>query len=139
IWFGAAHVVATCLALSPVTAPGETPRSPSHDQLHAGTGAEPLNWAEAASFPGHPIPPDLPTVTYPDRHRTAGPALNARRQPPGALTNRHVYIGGGHGWTFDSANPTTGNAWFTQRGNNHGVVEDLGNVDQMALLASALW
>src|SRR5690606_25026341 len=71
--------------------------------------------------------------------RSMGPALNARRQPPGALSGRHLYIGAGHGWTFDSANPTTGNAWFTQRGNNNGVVEDLGNVDQLALLASAMW
>ncbi len=109
-----------------------------HELLHAGTGPEPDSWAEAASFPGAPIPTDLPTVTYPDR-RSTGPAINVRRQPTGALTGRHVYIGGGHGWTFDSDNPTTGNAWYTQRGNNLGIVEDLGNVDQMGLLALALW
>src|SRR5690606_6523047 len=109
-----------------------------HELLHAGTGPEPDSWAEAASFPGAPIPTDLPTVTYPDR-RSTGPAINVRRQPTGALTGRHVYIGGGHGRTFDSDNPTTGNAWYTQRGNNLGIVEDLGNVDQMGLLALALW
>lgn len=51
---------------------------------------------------------------------------NAASQPVGALTGRIVYVNGGHGWTA-----LTGGTWSTQRGINSGMIEDLGNIDQM--------
>ncbi len=57
---------------------------------------------------------------------------NPATQPSGALSGRIVYTSGGHGWTSNS--PGNG-AWFTQRGINNGMVEDLGNADQLTLFA----
>lgn len=43
--------------------------------------------------------------------------------PKGALTGASVFVSPGHGWWF------TDGKWTTQRGNNHGVVEDLSNAE----------
>ncbi len=57
-------------------------------------------------------------------------------QPDGGLSSKVVYIHGGHGYTADNQ----GNgAWSSQRGNLLGMVEDLGNVDQMTMLADYLF
>ena len=48
------------------------------------------------------------------------------RQPGGSLSGRIVYASGGHGWTWH----TTTSLWYTQRPLTHGMVEDMGNVDQ---------
>jgi hypothetical protein len=47
-----------------------------------------------------------------------------------------TYIHGGHGYTADNLG---GGAWSYQRGNLLGMVEDLGNVDQMTYLADYLF
>ncbi len=57
------------------------------------------------------------------------------RQPVGALTGKVVFAMAGHGWTYSYE---TG-IWYTQRGVTHGVVEDLGNSDQMRLFVRYLW
>ena len=53
-------------------------------------------------------------------------------QPNGGLANKTVYIHGGHGYTADNLDD---GAWSFQRPNLLGMVEDLGNVDQMTYLA----
>jgi hypothetical protein len=53
-------------------------------------------------------------------------------QPAGALTGRIVFTSGGHGWTYDNS----ADAWYTQRGDTHDVVEDYGNLDQMNLFTA---
>lgn len=57
-------------------------------------------------------------------------------QPDGGLSSKVVFIHGGHGYTAD--NQGSG-AWSSQRGNVLGMVEDLGNVDQMTFLADYLF
>jgi hypothetical protein len=57
-------------------------------------------------------------------------------RPTGGLTGKTVFVHGGHGITAD--NPNDG-AWSFQRGNYLGMVEDLGNVDQMTFLADYLF
>ncbi len=57
-------------------------------------------------------------------------------QPHGGLSGKIVYTHGGHGIT--AANQTDG-AWTFQRGPGHGIVEDLGNIDQMAFLVDYLF
>ncbi|GAB4324486.1 MAG: hypothetical protein Kow0059_20120 [Candidatus Sumerlaeia bacterium] len=72
----------------------------------------------------------------------AGPAPQtvlapAARQPQGALSGRIVYCSAGHGWTADQDNPGTRTGlWFTQRGDNNEIVEDLGNLDQLTMFAN---
>lgn len=48
---------------------------------------------------------------------------HAQGRPEGALTGAHIYLSAGHGW-----HPTP-RSWSLQRGNNHGVVEDLSNAE----------
>lgn len=55
-------------------------------------------------------------------------------QPDGALDGKVVYVHGGHGLTANSS----GN-WGYQRPLLLDMVEDLGNQDQMSLLADELW
>ncbi|MEX2091389.1 MAG: hypothetical protein WD971_01865, partial [Pirellulales bacterium] len=59
-------------------------------------------------------------------------------QPHGGLDGKIVYIHGGHGYTADTT-AAGGGAWSFQRGNLLGMVEDLGNVDQMSFLAEDLF
>lgn len=68
----------------------------------------------------------------------SGPLRHARSRPVGAFTGKYLYISAGHGWTWDSGNALS-QAWYTQRGNNNGVVEDLGNLDQMTVFAFYCW
>jgi len=60
------------------------------------------------------------------------------QQPDGQLSDKIVYVHGGHGYT---ANNLGNGAWTTQRGNVAGtdIVEDLGNQDQMTFLVDYLW
>jgi len=67
-----------------------------------------------------------------------GPAVQASRQPQGALTGILVFCNGGHGWTADDldATPTDGDfGWYTQRARINGMVEDYGNLDQLNAFA----
>lgn len=57
-------------------------------------------------------------------------------QPHGALSGKIVYTHGGHGIT--AANQRDG-AWTFQRGPRHEMIEDLGNIDQMAFLVDYLF
>ncbi|HEX5470841.1 MAG TPA: fibronectin type III domain-containing protein, partial [Lacipirellulaceae bacterium] len=60
----------------------------------------------------------------------------AGAQPHGGLNGKIVYTHGGHGIT--AANQSDG-AWTFQRGPSHGMIEDLGNIDQMAFLVDYLF
>lgn len=57
-------------------------------------------------------------------------------QPVGNLTGKIVYTHAGHGYTADTATGSTGGTgdWSFQRGLLLGMVEDLGNQDQMTFL-----
>ncbi|MEX0611305.1 MAG: hypothetical protein WD229_04220, partial [Pirellulales bacterium] len=57
-------------------------------------------------------------------------------QPDGGLSGKTVYVHGGHGYTADNLGS---GAWSFQRPNLLGMVEDLGNVDQMTFLADYLF
>src|SRR5262245_11587083 len=57
-------------------------------------------------------------------------------QPTGGLSGKIVYIHAGHGIT--AANESSGK-WTFQRGPGLGMIEDLGNVDQMNFLADYLF
>lgn len=61
----------------------------------------------------------------------------AARQPQGALSGRIVYAAAGHGWTANQNNAGTLNGvWYTQRGDNNEIVEDLGNIDQLNMFVN---
>lgn len=60
-----------------------------------------------------------------------GPVAPAGRQPQGALSGRIVFTSAGHGWTANTSG--SGSPWFTQRGDNNEIVEDLQNQDQMTM------
>jgi hypothetical protein len=62
--------------------------------------------------------------------------VNVGAQSAGGLSDKIVYIHGGHGFT--AANQGNG-AWSSQRPNLLGMIEDLGNVDQMTFLADYLF
>lgn len=58
----------------------------------------------------------------------AGPVFH---QPAGTLTGKTVFAMAGHGWTYDSDEMY----YYTQRGLANGIVEDMGNADQMHIFA----
>lgn len=62
-------------------------------------------------------------------------ALPVGRQPTGALSDKVVFAMAGHGWTYDDDRMY----YYTQRGLSHGVVEDMGNADQMHIFAHLLF
>ncbi|MEM7576864.1 MAG: N-acetylmuramoyl-L-alanine amidase [Planctomycetota bacterium] len=64
------------------------------------------------------------------------PLVPVGTQPEGGLSDKIVYLHAGHGYT---ANNLGSGAWSTQRGLTTGVVEDLGNQDQMTFLADYLF
>jgi Fibronectin type III domain len=85
------------------------------------------NWAEE--------PVAAPAVQVPHIVRD-GVIAPAARQSTGALSGRIVYMGAGHGWTANQDNSGTLNGvWYTQRGDNGEIVEDLQNQDQMTMYA----
>ncbi len=59
----------------------------------------------------------------------SGQASTSAAQPGGALDNIVVYCSAGHGFTGD------GGSWITGRGLTYGMVEDMGNLDQLAMFA----
>src|SRR5690606_27263687 len=51
------------------------------------------------------------------------------------LSDIIIYAGAGHGFTADADDDYTADGdrgWYTQRGLTHGMVEDMGNIDQLA-------
>lgn len=75
-----------------------------------------------------PLEPRLPL--------SAAGLVDVGTQPDGGLSGKIVYIHGGHGYT--AADPGDG-SWSFQRGPTNGIIEDLGNVDQMTYLADYLF
>ncbi len=114
------------LTTTPTAAPAWRPgvyEASFADDLRENLAAKPAAFAELAdSGPGF-----VPTA-----RAIPGPA---GRQPAGSLTGRLVFASAGHGWTWD----TTTSLWYTQRPVTHGMVEDFGNLDQMALFVDACW
>lgn len=51
----------------------------------------------------------------------------------GSLSGRIVYLMPGHGWTYSSPG-----VWYTQRPLTNQMVEDFGNMDQVAIMADML-
>ncbi len=64
------------------------------------------------------------------------PLVPVGEQPDGGLSGKVVYLHGGHGYTADNLGS---GSWGTQRPNLNGMVEDLGNQDQMTFLADYLF
>ncbi|MEM1330027.1 MAG: GC-type dockerin domain-anchored protein [Planctomycetota bacterium] len=60
----------------------------------------------------------------------------AAPRPQGALSDKIVYVHGGHGWTADNL---VDGFWRTQRGETFELVEDLNNADLMTSFANRLW
>ena len=60
----------------------------------------------------------------------SGAATTAASQPAGGLDNIIVYASAGHGFAY-----STTYGWITGRGLGNGVVEDIGNVDQLNYFA----
>jgi hypothetical protein len=57
-------------------------------------------------------------------------------QPHGSLSGKIVFTHGGHGYTADNEKD---GAWSFQRGPKYQMIEDLGNIDQMAFLVDYLF
>lgn len=66
---------------------------------------------------------------------SAAGLVDVGMQPDGNLSDKIFYINGGHGYADNSG---TGN-WTYGRGLTYGIVEDLGNQDQMTLFADYLF
>ena len=56
-----------------------------------------------------------------------GPIAGTKQTPCGALSDIIIFCGAGHGWTADTGSST----WFVARPLTNGVVEDMGNIDQL--------
>jgi fibronectin type III domain protein/N-acetylmuramoyl-L-alanine amidase-like protein len=67
---------------------------------------------------------------------TAAGLVPVGTQPHGGLSGKIVYTHGGHGITADNKRD---GRWTFQRGPNLEMIEDLGNVDQMAFLVDYLF
>ncbi len=89
---------------------------PYDDGFHPSVNEE---WTEPPAT--RPAPTKLGTAGV------LGPSMNARRQPAGALSNIIIYCSAGHGFHAE----TNLSAWYVGRGLTNGVVEDMGNVDQL--------
>jgi len=74
----------------------------------------------------------------PRRPLAAAGLVDVGSQPEGSLSGKIVYVHGGHGYTTID-NGTASAYWSYQRPLLLGMVEDLGNQDQMSLLADYLW
>jgi uncharacterized lipoprotein YddW (UPF0748 family) len=92
------------------------------------------------------LPAIIPTVpsnddAAPDRPgpvpgHVGQPPTFGQGQPQGALSGKTVWLSAGHGWYWSD----TLNRWTTQRGNNHGLVEDFSNAEAVNYyLARYLW
>jgi hypothetical protein len=65
-----------------------------------------------------------------DPDRFGGPAIQAGRQPAGALSGVVIYASAGHGWTAGDT------SWYLQRPILLGMCEDYGNIDQLNYFAA---
>lgn len=69
---------------------------------------------------------------------SAAGLVDVGSQPAGELSGKITYIHGGHGYTTFMGSGSN-DFWSFQRGNNNGMVEDLGNQEQMTFLADYLF
>jgi hypothetical protein len=69
-------------------------------------------------------------------HSFAASLVPVDIQPQGGLSGKIIYTHGGHGYTADNLKD---GRWSFQRGESHEMIEDLGNVDQMAFLVDYLF
>jgi len=98
------------------------------DWLVEGTRAD--DWSEKAAPRARTRPYDESVATQ--SHHMAQPRAY---QPTGSLTGRVVYAMAGHGWTYEEDRQV----YYTQRSLAHGIIEDLGNLDQMHIFAHLCW
>lgn len=89
---------------------------------------EPTTSAQVEAKPYSLARADFPLRSH--GGRSTAP-LVVGRQPAGSLTGKIVFAMAGHGWTYDSDRMF----YYTQRGLSHGMVEDMGNADQMHIFA----
>ncbi|MDK2971588.1 MAG: hypothetical protein PWP23_1343 [Candidatus Sumerlaeota bacterium] len=70
-------------------------------------------------------------------HAAPGPAQETTRaQPEGALSGATIFVSPGHGWYFNDKSQ----AWITQRGITHGLIEDHSNGEAvLQYLLPYLW
>lgn len=67
------------------------------------------------------------------------PVSLGQGQPSGILTGKSVFLSAGHGWYYSSGSGTS-SVWYTQRGNNSGIVEDFSNIEAVnGFLTQYLW
>ena len=119
--FVAAHISrAATSALAPI----EPHCSP--DDPHAGPGYESPAFFETLPDGSLPVAEDTGHVSA----QAVGPIAPAIGQPNGVLSDRIIFMSGGHGWT------ASGSAWSLQRGVLLEMNEDYGNVDQMNFFAA---
>lgn len=119
--FVAAHITRAAIsALAPVEL------SCSPDDPHAGPGYESPAFFETLPDGSLPVAEDAGAV----RAQAVGPIAPAIGQPSGVLSDRIIFMSGGHGWT------ASGSSWSLQRGVLLEMNEDYGNVDQMNFFAA---
>lgn len=77
---------------------------------------------------------DLSTTIPGPVSREYGPVAGSGSDvPTGSLSGRIIYLMAGHGWEHAGSNSFT-----TQRGVTNGMVEDMGNLDQVSIMAQYL-
>jgi hypothetical protein len=122
---------ATAMDQAPNSGPGQTSptvvQDPSSDWLSAAVRAD--DFRETVTEFRTTVP------HAPDGRSSGALASVPNRQPAGALTGKTVFTMAGHGWTYNHEY----GLWYTQRPLRLGMVEDLGNADQMHLFAHLLW
>lgn len=119
---------ATCAMIAGVLAAAAMVHATGHEEAAGGdSGPGPNDIAVVKEAKPAPLAPK--TRSY--ERAIVGPIS---RQPQGVLSGKIAYVGAGHGWTA-----STSGAWSTQRGNNNGMVEDLGNIDQLTIFVEYLY
>lgn len=96
------------------------------DDPHAGPGYESADYFETLPDGSLPVAEDSGRVSA----QAVGPVAPAVGQPSGVLSDRIIFMSGGHGWT------ASGSSWSLQRGVLLEMNEDYGNVDQMNCFAA---
>ncbi len=99
---------------------------PAHASDHGMQDVRATGYEAPADEPWAEAPAAEPVVIA-DRGTLSaiGPVAHARRQPAGALSDIIIYCSPGHGFYADSS------AWYVMRPLTNGVVEDMGNLDQV--------
>ncbi len=124
--------IALCSSLIPNAGYAQTTESLTIQEAAAGSPDWIVEMAEADDFrepiESAPVPSRPYSKAVADQLLLSGPAY---QQPSGALTGKVMFAMAGHGWTYNSEEMY----YYTQRGLSHGMVEDMGNADQMHIFA----